>query len=410
MRKMYNHMRNRFVKVTMFGLALAMSACNSSTSSSDKDEASEGTAANRETNTEETYMVYLGTSGEADKENIFIYNLNTQTGELTPAGAASGGEKPTYLAFSENRQFLYAVNEKGDFEGEQSGAVTAFSVDQQNGQLTMLNQVASKGTGPCHVSVDEKNGMVLVANYGGGNVAALPLNQDGALEAATGVGQHKGSGPNKDRQEGPHAHYITPDPAQKFVFAVDLGTDQVLGYRYQDNKLVPNEPAVAYTVKAGSGPRHMAFHPNGRFAFLINELNSTMVALAYDADKGTFSEVQTITTIPADFKENNQCSAVKVSSDGKYLYGANRGHNSIVVYAINESTGELKQVQLASVGGDWPRDFTIDLTGNILLVANERSNNLVSFKIDKASGKLTASGHEVQVEAPMCPKVVPAFK
>ena len=355
-------------------------------------------------------MVYLGTNGAADTENIFMYRLNTETGELTQTGAAEGGAKPTYLAFSEDRRFLYAVNEKGDFEGEKSGGVSAFSVDQQNGQLTFLNQVASKGTGPCHVSVDEQNGMVLVANYGGGNVAALPVQQDGTLAAASGVGQHKGSGPNKKRQEGPHAHYITPDPANKFVFAVDLGTDEVLGYRYQDNKLVPNEPALAYACKPGSGPRHMAFHPNGRFAFVIHELNSTMAALAYDAAKGTFSEVQTVATIPSDFTENNQCSAVKVSADGKFLYGANRGHNSIVVYSINENTGELTQVQLMSVGGDWPRDFTIDLTGNILLVANERSNNLVTFKIDKASGKLTPSGHEVQVQGPMCPKVVPAFE
>ncbi|TXK37486.1 lactonase family protein [Pontibacter qinzhouensis] len=409
MRKMYNHMRNSFVKVTVAGLVLAMSACNTSSSDANSTATAEETG-NRETNSEESYMVYLGTSGADEQENIFMYSLDTETGALAAVGAAKGGAKPTYLAFSEDRKFLYAVNEKGDFGGEKSGAVTAFSVDQQSGQLTMLNQVASKGTGPCHVSVDEKNGMVLVANYGGGNVAALPMQPDGSLAAAAGVGQHKGSGPNKDRQEGPHAHFITPDPANKFAFAVDLGTDQVLGYRYQDKKLVPNEPAVAYTVKAGSGPRHMAFHPNGRFAFLINELNSTMVALSYNADKGTFSEVQTVATIPADFKENNQCSAVKVSPDGKFLYGANRGHNSIVVYAINQSTGELKQVQHENVGGDWPRDFTIDLTGNILLVANERSNNLVTFKIDKASGKLTPSGHEVQVEAPMCPEVVPAFK
>ncbi len=354
-------------------------------------------------------MVYLGTNGAADAESIFIYNLNAETGELTQRGAAKGGARPTYLAFSEDRRFLYAVNEKGDFDGGKSGAVRAFSVDQQTGQLTSLNQVASKGTGPCHVSVDEQNGMVLVANYGGGNVAALPLQPDGTLAAATGVGQHQGSGPNKDRQEGPHAHYITPDPANKFVFAVDLGTDEVLGYRYRDNKLVPNEPAVAYACQPGSGPRHMAFHPSGRYAFVIHELNSTMAALAYDAGKGTFTEIQTITTIPASFKENNQCSAVKVSADGRFLYGANRGHNSIVVYAIDEATGRLTQVQLMSVGGDWPRDFTIDLTGNILLVANERSHNVVTFKIDKATGKLTPSGHQVQVQGPMCPVVVPAF-
>jgi 6-phosphogluconolactonase len=184
--------------------------------------------------------------------------------------------------------------------------------------------------------------------------------------------------------------------------------DKVLGYRLDpaQGTFTPNEPAVAFAAKPGSGPRHLAFHPNGKYAYLIHELNSTMTALAYNPEKGTFSELQTITTLPKDFEGDNYPAAVKVSPDGKFLYGSNRGHNSIVVYAIDENTGKLTPVQHQSTGGNWPRDFSIDQTGTILMVANERSNNIVTFKIDRTTGKLTPTGHEVQVQKPVCVQVV----
>lgn len=357
-------------------------------------------------------MVYVGSYAGPDQEGIWLYSLNPETGELARVKGFKAGPNPSYLALDEERRYLYAVNETGDYQGKNSGAVSAFALDQQTGDLTLLNQVPTEGGAPCHISFGNAGKTVLVANYMGGNVAAFPVQENGALGDTTSVQQHKGTGPNKDRQEAAHAHYIGQSPDSQYVFAVDLGTDQVLGYRLDSRTgaLSPNTPAVAFATKAGAGPRHMVFHPDGRYAYVINELNSTMVALAYNSANGTFSEVQTISTLPANFKGDSFCAAVKVSPDGKFLYGSNRGHNSIVVYAVDGSTGKLTLVQHQNTGGNWPRDFTIDLTGNVLLVANERSNNIVTYKIDKATGKLTPTGHKVEVQKPVCLKVVPAFR
>ncbi|AKD05489.1 hypothetical protein PKOR_03550 [Pontibacter korlensis] len=375
----------------MFSLALA--GCNTS-----GEQQETATATTSEPETMNTALVYVGTYADPDAESIFLYSLNSETGELTRVSGFKAGANPSYLALDNTGKHLYAVNETTEYEGEQSGAVSAFTVGEENKSLTLLNKISSKGGAPCYISLFDNT--VLVANYMGGNVVALPVLEDGKLGEATSV-QHKGTGLNKQRQEAPHAHYIAPSPDGKYSFAIDLGADKVFGYKVENGKLVKNDPFVAYASEAGSGPRHLAFHPNGEYAFLLHELNSTMTALAYDAAKGTFTEIQTLPTLPADFKENNQPAAVKVSPDGKFLYGSNRGHNSIVVYAIEEGTGKLTLVQHVSTGGDWPRDFTIDPTGNVLLIANERSNNITTFKVDKATGKLTATGHEAQVHKPV---------
>lgn len=411
MKRNHNYTRRSLIKSAVLGLAglsLSFSAC---TSSGSEHNNAETVASEDQTQNTETAMVYVGTYADPDSESIFLYSLNPETGELTRVSAAKGGENPSFVVLDGQRQYLYAVNETTEYEGENSGTVSAFAVDQQSGNLTFLNKVASKGGAPCHISIDEANKTVMVANYMGGNVATFQIQENGQLSEASDVEQHIGTGPNQERQEAPHAHHIAPDPQNKFILSVDLGADKVLAYRLDSNSgtLTPNEPAAAYISKPGTGPRHLAFHPNGRYAYVINELNSTVTALTYGADKGTFTEIETVSTIPADFTENNQCAEVKVSPDGKFLYGSNRGHNSMVVYAINENTGKLSVVQHISTNGDWPRDFAIDDTGNVLLVANERSNNIVSFKIDKATGKLTATGHEVEVNKPVCLQVTSAF-
>ena len=410
MRYKTNNTSLRFGIAAAAGLALLLTACTSS--GSEQGEAEETTAS--ETNTgAATALVYVGTYAEPDQESIWLYRLNTETGALEKVLSVKAGENPSYLALDEEQRHLYAVNETTNYEGKNSGAVSAFAMDQPSGNLTLLNKVSSQGGAPCHISLgDPEKKTVLVANYMGGNVAAFPVQQYGKLGEAASVQQHKGTGPNKERQEAPHAHYIAPSPDGRYAFAVDLGTDQILGYRFNDQpgSLIPNEPAVAFAMKPGTGPRHMVFHPEGRYAYVINELNSTMTALAYDSDIGTFSEVQTISTLPADYKGENSCAAVKVSADGKFLYGSNRGHNSIVVYSLDGATGKLTLVQHQNTSGDWPRDFTLDLTGNILLVAHQRSDNIVSFKVDKASGRLTPAGHEVAVPKPVCLQVVPEFK
>ncbi|CAM3592434.1 lactonase family protein [Pontibacter korlensis] len=394
--KLPNLIRQKLVSRTALGLtifSLALAGCNTS-----GEQQETATATTSEPETMNTALVYVGTYADPDAESIFLYSLNSETGELTRVSGFKAGANPSYLALDNTGKHLYAVNETTEYEGEQSGAVSAFTVGEENKSLTLLNKISSKGGAPCYISLFDNT--VLVANYMGGNVVALPVLEDGKLGEATSV-QHKGTGLNKQRQEAPHAHYIAPSPDGKYSFAIDLGADKVFGYKVENGKLVKNDPFVAYASEAGSGPRHLAFHPNGEYAFLLHELNSTMTALAYDAAKGTFTEIQTLPTLPADFKENNQPAAVKVSPDGKFLYGSNRGHNSIVVYAIEEGTGKLTLVQHVSTGGDWPRDFTIDPTGNVLLIANERSNNITTFKVDKATGKLTATGHEAQVHKPV---------
>ncbi|MBF9253451.1 lactonase family protein [Pontibacter sp. 172403-2] len=395
--------------MALTSLSLVFSACNSSGT---KETPADTTASETKPETMEASMVYVGTYAEADSTSIFLYRLDPESGKLTRLNAFKAGENPSFLTLDEQRQHLYAVNETGNYEGQNSGAVSAFAVNPQNGDLSLLNRVASKGGAPCHISVGGANKNVLVANYMGGNVASFQVQENGQLSEAVDVEQHTGTGPNKERQEAAHAHFIAPDPNNKFILSVDLGTDNIVGYRLDagTGALTPNTPAVAFAAKPGSGPRHLAFHPNGRYAYLIHELNSTMTALTYDADKGTFTEIETVPTLPADFNGQSYCAEVKVSADGKFLYGSNRGHNSIVVYAIDQDTGKLTQVQFMNTGGDWPRDFNIDESGTVLLVANERSNNLVTFKIDKATGKLTPTGQEVEVHKPVCVQVVPAFK
>lgn len=392
----------RLVKGTVAGLAalaISFTACTSSVLEQGNGEAETKIV-------EEATMVYVGTYAAAENESIFLYRLNSETGELKRVSAAKGGENPSFLAVDSNNRYLYAVNEITEYEGKKSGAVSAFAIDQQTGELTLLNRQSSLGGAPCHISLTNDNKTILVANYVGGNVASFRVEEDGSLSTPVSSQQHEGSGANKERQEGPHAHFIQTGPKDRFAFAVDLGTDKIISYRLDaaNGTLTSNQSSVAFSAKPGAGPRQMAFHPNGKFAFVINELNSTMTALAY-SDNGTFTEIQTISTKPADFEGNNQCAAVKVSADGKFLYGSNRGHNSLVVYAIDANTGNLSLVEYVSTGGDWPRDFTLDLTGNILLVANERSNNIVTLKRDGSTGKLIPTGYQVEVNKPVCLQV-----
>jgi 6-phosphogluconolactonase len=379
--------------VLAFAVILALTGCNQT--AEQQDTAATETS---EPETMKTTMLYVGTYAKPDAESIYLYSLHPETGELTRETGFKAGENPSYLALDDAGKYLYAVNETQEFEGKKSGAVSAFEIAGDGKELKLLNQMPSEGGAPCYISIADNT--VLVANYSGGNVAALPLQDNGQLGQPSAV-QHKGSGPNQERQKGPHAHYIAPSPDGTYAFAVDLGADKVFGYKVQDGKLVQHTPAVAYTSEPGSGPRHMAFHPSGQYAYLVHELNSMVTVMKYNAGKGTFLEEQTLTTLPADFKGDSFPAAIKVSADGKFLYASNRGHNSIAVFALEEGGSKLSPVQHMSTGGDWPRDFAIDPTGNILLVANERSNSITSFKIDKATGKLTATGHEAQVHKPV---------
>ena len=346
--------------------------------------------------------LYVGTYTSGKSEGIYIYRMNLNTGELKSLKAIKT-INPSFLAIDGSKRNLYAVNEVSEFAGKSSGAVSAFAIDTKSGDLNFLNQQPSLGANPCHVIVDRTGRFVLVANYTGGSVAVLPILHDGSLGPATDLVQHKGSSVDRKRQEGPHAHCITPDGSNRYAFATDLGLDKILIYQFDANqgKLLPNrEPWVR--LKPGAGPRHFSFHPSGRFAYVINELNSTVTAFAYDPAAGTLMEIQTLSTLPKNYAGANSCAELVVSSSGRFLYGSNRGHNSIVSFAIDEHTGKLMHLEHVSTQGSTPRNFTIDPTGAFLLVANQDSDTIITFLVDPASGRLKSAPGVAEVPSPVC--------
>jgi 6-phosphogluconolactonase (cycloisomerase 2 family) len=349
--------------------------------------------------------MYIGTYTASRSKGIYLSRLNLETGELSPAELAAEAVNPSFLAIHPNQRFLYAVGEVSSFEGQSGGGVAAFAIDRKSGKLTPLNAQSSKGAGPCHLVVDPTGKNVLVANYGGGSVACLPIGDDGRLAEASSFIQHTGSSVNPQRQKGPHAHSINLDKAGRFAFAADLGLDKVLVYRLDpgDGKLTPNDPPSA-SVPPGSGPRHFAFHPSGRFAYVINEMGNTVTAFAYNADRGVLDPVQNISTLPPDFAHTSYTAEVQVHPSGKFLYGSNRGHDSITVFRINQETGELTTVEYEPTQGENPRNFAIDPTGKYLLAENQDSDTIVVFRIDPQSGELDPAGHVLEVATPVCVK------
>jgi 6-phosphogluconolactonase len=357
----------------------------------------------------EEMLVYVGTyTGKS--EGIYLYKLSLSSGELTRVGVVKGVRNPSYVALDRRRKYLYAVNEVDDFGGKKSGAVSAFSIDQKTGGLKFLNQQASLGAAPCYLFVDDASRFVFTANYSSGNVTVFPVGHDGALGEPVETKQYSGSGPNPERQEGPHAHCILLDQPNRHAYSCDLGTDKIMIFDFDAKigKLTPaHQPWLQ--VKPGAGPRHLTFHPNGRYAYVIDELDSTVSALAHDAKKGTLKEMQTVPALPVSFTGSNTTADIHVSPDGRFLYGSNRGHDSIVSFQIDPSTGKLNFIEHTSTQGKTPRNFAIDPSGRLLLVANQNSDSIVTFHIDPSSGKLTPTGHVADVPTPVCLKVTKPF-
>ncbi|MBA4121617.1 MAG: lactonase family protein [Acidobacteria bacterium] len=356
-------------------------------------------------------LVYIGTytSGKSKSEGIYIYKLNLLIGELKPYKTIKNVVEPSFLAIDKQHRYLYAVNETEKFEGKNSGAISAFVINQTDGDLQFLNKQPSLGGAPCHVSVSDNGKFVLVANYLGGNVAVFPVEKDGKLGASIDLEQHSGTGANKDRQEAAHAHSINFDKNNRYAVACDLGIDKILVYRFDSKtgKLELNEQ-LFFQTRAGAGPRHFAFHQNGKSAFVINELDSTITTFFYDGKQGTLKEIQTVPTLPADFSGANTCADIHVSPNRKFLYGSNRGHDSIVSYRIDKK-GKLEFIEHTLTGGKTPRNFAIDPTGKFLLAANQNSDSIVVFRIDEKSGKLSATGNTAQVPMPVCLKLISDF-
>lgn len=345
--------------------------------------------------------VFVGTYTEKEPhvdgkaEGIYIYEMNPVNGALTHVVTSPKTINPSYVVLHPNGKWLYAVNETSD------GKVSAFSIDRENKKLKLLNIVSSQGSDPCYVSVDKTGKFVMVANYSSGTVALYPINADGSLKEASSVVKHEGKGPDANRQKGPHAHMIIPGPGQ-FIYSADLGTDQVISYTIdaKNTKLVK---ATTYTSKPGAGPRHLAFHNNKKWAYVVTELNGTIESCNIDAKTGALKRFQEISTLLPEVKLPAGCADIHIHPNGKYLYASNRGEvNTIAIYAIDQATGKLTAIEQVSVKGRTPRSFAIDPTGTFLLAANQDSGNVITFRIDAATGKLKYEGVEAKIPTPVC--------
>jgi 6-phosphogluconolactonase len=346
--------------------------------------------------------VHRNPPGERSK-GIYAFRFDTDKGVLTPLGLAAETANPTYVTFSPSGRFLYATNEIYEYEGKPAGAASAFSIDRESGRLTLLNQMSSGGTGTCYARVDLTGRNLLLANFGGGSVSVLPINTDGSLRPASAFVQDSGSGPNP-RQAGPHAHSFNISPDNRYAIEAEFGLDKLIVYHLDADtgSLTPADPPFA-AVKPGSAPRHFTFHPRGDVAYSLNEISSTITVLAYAGETGSFHELQTVSTLPADFHGANTAAEVLVHPSGKYLYASNRGHNSIAVFGIDD-TGKLKLLGDVPSGGRTPRGFCVDPDGRWLITANQDTHNIAVFSIDPATGFPAPTGQSLEVRSPVCVK------
>lgn len=350
------------------------------------------------------YYLFVGTYTGEGSEGIYLFRFDSNEGLLTPADTVSGISNPSYLTLSPDHSFLYAVNEEAD---SADATVSAFSFDKESGELSFLNRQSSRGGAPCYVSTDQNGEAVFVGNYLGGSLAMFPVNEEGSLREAETAIVHEGSSVNENRQESPHVHCTILSPDNNFLFATDLGTDQITGYAFNSEQVaLESRPSITYETETGAGPRHLTFHPNGTFAYLINELKGTVDALAYDGE--SLEKLQTISTLPDNYEGAVSGADIHVSPDGKFLYASNREDlNNIVIFSIDEETGMLTNVGQQSSGGVHPRNFMIDPTGIFLLAANRHTDNIVVFRRDMETGMITPTGHEVEVSQPVSLQMVP---
>jgi 6-phosphogluconolactonase len=349
-------------------------------------------------------LVYFGTYTGAKSKGIYVSRFDAATGTLSAPQLAAETASPSFLAVRPEGDFLYAVNEVDTFDGKRAGSVSAFAVDKHTGLLTPLNQVTSGGPGPAHLSVDHTGGTVFVANYGGGSVESIPIKNDGSLDAPASFVQHTGHSVNPGRQREPHAHQIIVDPSNRFAYVADLGLDKIMIYRFAAaaHTLSPASPASA-AVKPGAGPRHVVFTADGRFGYVINELDCTITAFRRDASTGALTETQAISSLPPGVSVEKAFSTAEIalSPSGAFLYGSNRGHDSISVFAVDKASGRLTYVDNTPSGGKTPRGFAIEPSGTYLIAGNQDSDSVVVFRIDAASGKLTRTGSTIAVGAPV---------
>lgn len=356
-----------------------------------------------ETNNRFQATLFVGTYTNGKSKGIYTLDFDTITGELKQRNVCGGIVNPSFIALDNKREFLYAVSETDKYNSKKSGGVYSYKIDGDEGGLHFINSASSNGAHPCHIIVDKSDQFVLVANYSGGNISVIRLNEDGSLGETVDVVQHSGSSVNKQRQEAPHAHSINLDSSNKFVVAADLGIDKLMLYNFnvENGKLIPARQKHV-EAKPGAGPRHFAFHPNGKNAFVINELDSTITGLRFDQKYFSLEPIQTIPTLPKNYKGENTCADIHIHQNGKFVYGSNRGHDSIAVFSFNAITQNLSLIQHQPTLGKTPRNFVVDPSGKFLLVANQNSDSIIVFSIDSTTGKLYETGKQIEIPNPVC--------
>jgi 6-phosphogluconolactonase len=350
---------------------------------------------------QDAQLVYVGTYTGAKSKGIHAFRFDAGTGALTPIGLVAETRSPSWLVVHPSGRYLYAANEVDDIGADKSGSVSAYAIDRATGALTALNVQSSKGAHPCHLAVDRSGSHLLVANYSGGNIAVLPIASDGRLAPASQVIAHSGSGVNASRQGSPHAHSVDFDATGRFAIASDLGADRLFVYRYDPTTGLSRARQPAIAASPGAGPRHFAFHPNGRLGFGINEMAMTVTSYAWDASRGALTTLSTVPTLPRAVRNGDSTAEIRVHPSGRFVYGSNRGHDSIAVYRVAPATGLLTLVEHELTRGRTPRSFTIDPGGRWLVAANQDSDTLAVFRIDKRTGALTPAGGLVPVGAPV---------
>jgi 6-phosphogluconolactonase len=348
-------------------------------------------------------LFYIGSYTAITQEGISICRFEPQNATVQLVDVCKEIDNPSFLIFDHSRKLVYAVNETADFGGKKSGYVSAFLRDNETGKLTFLNAQPSLGAHPCHLTIDRTGKFILVANYTGGNVAVLPIMPNGQLGEPADMVQHSGKGINASRQEAPHAHSVNLSPDNRFAIVCDLGIDKIMIYRFNEmtGKLSPADSPFFQTAP-GAGPRHFTFSCDGKQAFVVNELNSTITSLRYDSAKGILTELQTLSTLPDGFVAGNTCADVHIHPNGRFVYASNRGHDSITIFSIEQGSGKLKRVQSQSTLGKTPRNFAIHPSGRFLLAANQNSDSVQVFSLDPATGKLAATEKSISVTKPVC--------
>jgi 6-phosphogluconolactonase len=348
-------------------------------------------------------LVYVGTYTRlGTSEGIYVYRRDPESGALTPLHTVSETD-PSFLCFDPSQRFLFAVSEMRAFAGEGMGEAVSFQIDQETGDLTPLSRQSTLGGEPCHLTTDPSGRFLLVANHEHGSVAVLPIDADGRLRPASDLRQHEGSGPGPT-QQGPHAHFVTFDPPGERLLVNDKGIDKVMIYRLDlaAGTLVPHDPLFA-RLHPGAAPRHLAFHPNGRYAYVNGEADMTVTAFAYDPERGAFQELHYLSTLPEGATgERLSTAQILVEPSGRFVYVSNRGHDTIAIFAIDQTTGRLAPAGHASTQGQTPRNFAIDPSGTFLYAANQNSGTIVHFRLDTQSGQLEPTGDVTEVGAPVC--------